>query len=66
MATVKRQASEHSHSDNSTLYTLANGVTGQAEDSVSLKNLPSLDALCDLDEMSDGESSQALKAGDLS
>ena len=41
-------------------------MTGQVEGNVSLETLPSLDALCELDEMSDGEFSQALKAGDLS
>ena len=67
MATVKRQASVQSHSDNSdTLYTLGNEVTGQVESNVSLETLPSLDALCELDEMYDGEFSQALKARDLS
>ena len=56
MATVKRQASEQSHSDNSdTVYTLVNGVTGQVEGNVSLETLPYLDALCELDEMSGGE-----------
>ena len=44
---------------------LVNGVTGQVEGNVSLETLPSLDACCELDEMSDGEFSQALKAGDL-
>ena len=67
VATVKRQAPVQSHSDNSdTLYTLVNGVTGQVEGNVSLETLQSLDDLCELDEMSDGEFSQVLKAGDLS
>ena len=43
-----------------------NGVTGQIDGSVSLDTLPSSDSLCELDEMYDGEFSQALKAGDLS
>ena len=38
MATVKRQGSVQSLSDNSdTLYTLVNGVTGQVEGNVSLE-----------------------------
>ena len=41
-------------------------MTGQVEGTVSLETLPSLDALCKLDEISDGEFSQALKAEDLS
>ena len=41
-------------------------MTGQVEGYVILETLPSLDALCEIDEMSDGEFSQALKAGDLS
>ena len=40
-------------------------MNGQVEDNVSLETLPSLSALCELDEMSDGESSQALKTGDF-
>ena len=56
MATVKRQASKTSHSDNSnTLYTLVNGVTGHIGGTISFETLPSLDDLCELDEMSDGE-----------
>ena len=67
MTTIKRQASEQSHSDNSdTLYTLVNGVTGQVEGNVNQETLPSLDPLCELDEMSDGKFSQSLKAGYLS
>ena len=61
MATVKRQASKKSHSDNSnTLYTLVNGVTGHIDGTVRLGTLLSLESLCELDEMSDGEYSQAL------
>ena len=41
-------------------------MTGQVEGDVSLETLPSLNALCELDEMSDSEFIQTLKAGDLS
>ena len=65
MATVKRQTSEVLRSDNSnnTLYTCVNGMTGHVDSSISLETLPSLDTIFELDEMSDGEFSQALKAG---
>ena len=67
MATVKRQTSEMITSDNrnSTIYTLVNGRTGHVDGNISLETLPSLDILLQLDEMSDGESSQALQAGEL-
>ena len=40
-------------------------MTGQVEGDVSLETLPSLNALCELDEIYDGEFSQAFKTGDL-
>ena len=54
--------SETSHSGNSnnTIYTLVNGVTGHVEGNIRLATLPSMDALFKLDEMSEGEFSQAL------
>ena len=68
MATVKRPTSKKSPIDNSnnTLYTLVNGLTGHVDGSISLETLLSLDTLFELDEMSDGEFSQALQAGELS
>ena len=68
VVTVKRQTSEVSWSNisNNTLNTLANGVTGHVDGNISLETLPSLDALFELDEMSDGEFSQSLKVGELS
>ena len=41
-------------------------MTGHVDGSISLETLPSLDTLFELDEMSDGEFSQALKAWELS
>ena len=57
METVKRPTPRTSCSDNSTntLYTLANGVTGHVDGNISLETLPSLDALFELDEISDGD-----------
>ena len=68
VATVKRQTSKKSLSDNrnNKVYTLVNGMTGHADGSISLETLPSLNALFELDEMFDGKYSQALKAGELS
>ena len=68
VVTVKRPTFKKSRSDNSnnTLYTLVNGLTGQIDGNISLETLPSLDTLFVLDEMSDGEFSQALQAGELS
>ena len=68
VATVKRQTSGLLRSDNSniTLYTIVNGMTSHVDGSISLETLSSLDTLFELDEMSDGEISQALKAGELS
>ena len=67
VATVKRPAHTNSDSDNDNiLYTLVNGVTDQLDGKLSLETLPLVDILCDLDEMSDGEFSQALNSGELS
>ena len=67
VATVKCLTHTNSNSDdNEILYTLVNGVTGQLNGKVSLETLPPMDTLCELDEMSDGDFSQALKSGELS
>ncbi|GMF45998.1 unnamed protein product [Phytophthora fragariaefolia] len=47
------------------LYTLVNGVTGDVEGDISLDQLPSLDALLELEEMSVAEFGEAIKAGAL-
>ena len=67
VAFVKRQTPEVSRSDNinNTRYTLVNGMTGHLDGSISLETLPYLDTLFDLDVISNGEFSQALKAGEL-
>ena len=41
-------------------------MTGHVDDNIIHETLPSLDTLFELDEMSGGEFSQALQAGDLS
>ena len=41
-------------------------MTGQVDGNASLETLPSLGTLFELDEIYDGEFSQALKGGDLS
>ena len=46
------------------LYKPVNGVTGHVDGNISLETLPSVDTLFELDEMSNGEFSQALKAGE--
>ena len=68
VAADERPTSETSHSGNSnnTLYTLVNGVTGHVDGNIRLATLPSVDALFKLDEMPDGDFSQALQAGELS
>ncbi|KAE9347096.1 hypothetical protein PR003_g7100 [Phytophthora rubi] len=47
------------------LYTLVNGVTGDFDGDISLDQLPFLDALLELEEMSFAEFGEAIKAGDL-
>ena len=54
------------HVDINRLYTLVDGVTGHVDVNISCVTLPSLDALYELDKMSDGKFSQALQAGELS
>ena len=63
----KRPTSETSRSDNSNNipYILVNGVTIHVDGNIRLATLPSMDALFELIEMSDGEFSQSLKAENL-
>ena len=55
----------HSDNSNNTLYTLVSGVTGRVDGNIILETLPSMEARFELDEMSDGEFSQALQAEEL-
>ena len=68
MTADKRRTCRKQRSDKiiNTLYALVNGVTGHVDGNISLETLPSLDALFELDKISDGEFSQALKAGEIS
>ena len=52
---------QHINKSIHTLYTLDNGVTGRVDDNISLESLPSLNDLFELDDMSEGEFSQALR-----
>jgi hypothetical protein len=71
MATARRKASVLVQNvsvvddDSEQLYTLVNGVTGEAEGNVSLKAIPTVTALLELDEMSIPEFGDALMAGEL-
>ena len=56
----------NNNNNNNKLYTIVNGVTGHVDGSIILEAFPYLDALFELDEIYDGELSQALEAGDLS
>ena len=60
VADDKRLTSETSRSDiiKNTLYTLVTGVTGLVDGNIGLVALSSLDALFELDEMSDGDSAK--------
>ena len=67
VSTVKCLTHTNSDSDdNDILYTLVNGIKGQLNGKVSLETLPPVDTLCGLEEISDGDFSQALKSGELS
>ncbi|GMF24588.1 unnamed protein product [Phytophthora lilii] len=58
-----RVLSDSAPRDSETLYTLVDGVTGEKDGNIRVTDLPTLDGLLELDEMSFSEFGDALRAG---